>query len=160
MWEGIWNHAHLVILNICLERLHYVTISHDQARWNRCCQSPELFTKWKTVNHYNQDNGIRNLSESTWFQEFKFSCRGEYSWFPSSSSSRVLLLSSFSWVHLGSSFKPIIVRHQCRGSIIEVVYLSICNEGIVETIKFSSFNSVILNKFNLYKSEDQAYILK
>ena len=27
------------------------------------------------------------------------------------------------------------------------------NEGRVETIEFSSFNSVILNKFNLYKCE-------
>ena len=34
-----------------------------------------------------------------------------------------------------------------------------CSEGRVETVAFSCFISVILNKFNLYKYEDRAYIL-
>ena len=37
VWEGIWNHTHLVVLNFYLERLHHVTISHDKARSNRWC---------------------------------------------------------------------------------------------------------------------------
>ena len=42
--------------------------------------------------------------------------------------------------------------------IIEVVYISIYNEDRLETIAFSLFNSVTLNKFNLYKYEGSAYI--
>ena len=40
IWEGIWNQIYLVVLYFYLERLHHVTISHDKARWNRCCQWP------------------------------------------------------------------------------------------------------------------------
>jgi len=71
VWEGIWNPTHLVVLNFCLERLHYVTIFHNMLK-------PFVSMAWAvytylTVNFCNRDNGIRNLSESKWVQEFKFS---------------------------------------------------------------------------------------
>ena len=37
MWECIWNQTHLVVLNLCFERLHHVTIPHDMARSNHWC---------------------------------------------------------------------------------------------------------------------------
>ena len=73
VWEGIWNQTHFVVLNFCLERLQHVTISHDKARSIRWCQWPELFRTHRTVNFCNGDNGVRNISESTWVQEFRFS---------------------------------------------------------------------------------------
>ena len=58
VWEGIWNQTHLEVLNFCLERLHHVTISHDNARWNRWCQWPVLLRTYRAVNFCNRYNCI------------------------------------------------------------------------------------------------------
>ena len=71
------NQTHLVAMNICLERLHHVTISHDKARSNRWClqflsrhqwikfcilkKVTSFFPEWKE-NYYFQ-NDLRNVSD-------------------------------------------------------------------------------------------------
>ena len=62
---SIWNQTHLVVLNLNLERLHYVTISHHKARSSRWYQWCELYRTFITVNFCNRDIGVRNLFVST-----------------------------------------------------------------------------------------------
>ena len=73
VWERIWNQTNLVLLNLCLKRLHHVTISHDKARSNCWFQWPELFRTYRTVNFCKWDSDAGNLSALTWVQEFMFS---------------------------------------------------------------------------------------
>ena len=71
--------THCVVLNLCLELLHDVIISHDKARSNRWCQwlgfSLSKLSISRTVNFSNRDNGWQefcwvctNLSCTAWIQ--------------------------------------------------------------------------------------------
>ena len=56
---GIWKKTHLVVLNFCIERLYYVTKSHNKACSNHWWQWAELFRAYRTVNFCNRDNSRR-----------------------------------------------------------------------------------------------------